>query len=188
METGNLFFKAKLWQSGFYHCRREIAANYTIDMSHAYSYYIAVVPRTEATLIGSISDWIRYRNDVVEPIRDDIQLLAMFGADSRNNPVDVDIFYNWTEWGQCVCGTFKYDTLQYRYGYCCVRITESNGNVIVLPCAGEHLISAAYPQFAVAVANLTTFKEYQRCMDECVPGLSRTQIIKLTRFSKEYSK
>lgn len=175
-----MFFKAKLRHSGLYHCRGEIASNYTIDTTRAFAYYLAVVPQTEVALIGSISDWIRYRNDVVHPIRDDIQL-AMFGSESQNNqsknPVDVDMFYSWTEWGQCVCGTFKYDTLQYRYGYCTVRIVELNGNVIVLPCAGEHLISAAYPQFAAAVANVSIFKEYQRCMGECVPGLCCAQNI-----------
>lgn len=167
-DTGYLFFKAKPRYSGLYRCCHT-------DLSHVFSYYLTVVPRTEVPLIGSISDWIRYRNDVVEPTRDDIQLLAMFGADNQNNSstnvVDVDIFYTWTDWGQCLCGSFKYDTLRYRYGYCCIRIAESNGNVIVLPCAGEHLRASAYPQYAAVVANVSTFREYQRCMDECVPGL-----------------
>lgn len=187
LETGYLFFKAKLRHSGLYHCRGQ-SANYSINLSPAFSYYLAIVPQTEVPLVGSVSDSISYRNDVVEPIRDDIQLLAIFGEDSQNNrstnPIDVDIFYTWTEWGQCVCGTFKYDTVRYRYGYCCVRIAEFSGNVIVLPCAGDHLIEASYPQFAATVANVSTFKEYERCMDECVPGLCYARIIKLTRFLK----
>ena len=84
--------------------------------------------------------------------------------------------YSWDDWSKCICGVKLYNTRRYRIGHCYVKINDNVNNTnllnnsLFLPCKSDYLTNN-YKFCADLVRNVTDFKEYEHCFDECVPGV-----------------
>lgn len=161
LETNSLFFdKIKQKHSGLYNCVRQTLEDKNVTIS-----YVVEVVDPSSTMIyeGSMSDWIQYKNHIISPIQETLDDYA------STYDQKIQLLFNWSDWGDCLCGSFTYDTKRYRSGFCCLHISEINES-LVIPCLSNYL-NSFYPELMWTVANVSIFSEYERCIDECVPGI-----------------
>lgn len=148
--------------SGLYNCHlnstsTEFQSSLTAPFE-TYSYFVQVTDRKNRTLNGTYTEWNYYEDYVYRSGESKVQAIP---NGNRNTALVV----HWSAWGNCVCGKYKYDTRSYRYAYCCVKLFDG----LMLPCQSEILREIRH-DIAKIVENISTFKEYRRCMDDCVPG------------------
>lgn len=82
-----------------------------------------------------------------------------------NQTFKPSLIVNWSAWGNCLCGKYTYDTRSYRYGNCCVKLFHG----LILPCQSS-ILKEIRPELAKILEKIARFKEYRRCMEDCIPG------------------
>lgn len=157
--------KVKTKHSGLYSCYRNLSsADYNSSLtahSETYSYFLDVSNRKNKPSNGTYTEWNYYEDYVYKPGEKLMQSIPHI-----NQTLKPSLMVHWSDWGKCICGKYTYDTRSYRYANCCVKFYHG----LVLPCQSLAL-KGIRPEIAKILGNISTFKEYQRCMDDCVPGI-----------------
>lgn len=134
--------------------------------TETYTYFVEILDRkSHVPQTGSLSDWIRYRDEQIVPIQRE-------AADQLQ--------FEWTDWGPCLCGSFRYDTRHYRNGNCVVKRLVGNATVL-LACQSD-LLAEFGSAVAQLTANVSNFQQYERCMDECVPDADETDEMTVAKY------
>lgn len=161
-----LIKKMKSKHSGLYNCYLNASSlDYETSLTTSFatfSYFVQVVDEKNQTLLnGSYTEWNYYEDNVYATAQRQIQSILLNNRTTNTSTVKV----HWTDWGNCLCGIYKYDTRSYKYGYCCANMSEH----LVLPCHSL-ILKEFYPELTKIVEHISVFKQYKRCLDDCVPG------------------
>ncbi|XP_037030444.1 uncharacterized protein LOC119070282 isoform X2 [Bradysia coprophila] len=179
LDNLSLFFKkVQPKHSGLYNCymnatSREFQSSLTAPFE-TYSYFIHVSVHKNKLLNGTYTEWNYYEDFVYRSGENKVQALA-----HANHTSKPSLIVHWSAWGNCLCGKYKYDTRSYRYAYCCVRLFDG----LLLPCQSE-VLKEIRDDVAKIVENISTFKEYRRCMDDCIPVVTDDEVD--FKFQKTY--
>lgn len=166
MDNMSLFMKkVQPKHSGLYNCYlNSSSSDFKTSLTtpfETYSYFVQVSNRSNQSLNGTYSDWNYYEDYVYKSGEKMVQAIH-----TGNQTFKPTLIVHWSVWGHCLCGKFKYDTRSYRYAYCCVQLSDG----LVLPCQST-VLKEIRSDVAKIVEKISKFKEYRRCMEDCIPGM-----------------
>lgn len=166
--TDNLslvFKKIQPKHSGLYNCHlNSTTTDFQSSLTapfEAYTYFIHVSDNKNEKMNGTYTEWNYYKDYVYRSGENKMQAIPHH-ANQTSKP---SLIVHWSAWGNCNCGKYKFDTRSYRYAYCCVKLFDG----LILPCQSV-ILKEIHQDVARIVENIFTFKEYRRCMDDCIPG------------------
>ncbi len=184
LENTSLYIKkAQPKHSGLYNCYlNSSSSDFKSSLStpfETYSFFIHVSDDTKnKSLNGTYTEWNYYEDFVYKSGGKMVQSLP-----NGNQTAKPSLLVHWSSWGNCMCGKYTYDTRSYRFAYCCIKLHGG----LILPCQSAAL-KEIRPDVVKIVGNISNFKEYRRCMDDCVPGAFFFLLSKFIYFLKFKSK
>lgn len=151
--------------SGLYNCYLNLSSSDFMSSLttefETYSYFIYVSnKKNQSPLNGTYTEWNYYEDYVYKSGEKMVQSIPHI-----NQTFQPSLAVHWTAWGSCLCGKYTYDTRSYRFAYCCVNLFHG----LILPCQSS-VLKEIRPDVAKILENIAVFKEYRRCMDDCIPG------------------
>lgn len=166
LDNTSLFIKkVRPQHSGLYNCyMNSSSSDFKSSLTapfETYSYFIHVCDqRKNNSINGTYTEWNHYEDYVYKPGEKMVQSIPHI-----NQMFKPSLIVHWSAWGKCLCGKYTYDTRSYRDAYCCVKLFHG----LILPCQSSSL-KEIRPEVAKILENISTFKEYRRCMEDCIPG------------------
>lgn len=109
---------------------------------------------------GTYTEWNYYEDYVYRLSERVIQSIPLM-----NHTSSPSLIVYWGDWGNCLCGKYTYDTRSYRNAYCCIKLFHA----LILPCQSL-VLTEIQPEIAKIVHHISNFREYRRCIEDCVPG------------------
>lgn len=164
LDNSLYFKKIESKESGLYNCYLNTSSpdyDSTVTLQHeTFSYFIHVYNVTTQTVNGTYTEWNYYEDYVYKANEKMIQSIPLINQMFRPS-----LIVHWSAWGNCLCGKYTYDTRSYRLAYCCTKIFHG----LILPCQSS-ILKDISPEIAKILGNIMNFKEYCRCMEDCLPG------------------
>lgn len=150
--------------SGLYNCylnssSSDFKSSLTSDYV-TYSYLLHVCDQKNTSPNGTYTEWNYYEDFVYKSGEKMLQSIPHI-----NQTYKPTLMVYWSAWGNCLCGKYTFDTRSYRYAYCCIKLFHG----LIFPCQSL-LLKKIQPEIAQILENISQFKEYRRCMEDCTPG------------------
>lgn len=165
LDNTSLFIKKiQNKDSGLYTCYLNTSSSdyETTLTSHyeSYSYFIHIFNEKNQSKNGTYTEWNYYEGYVYRSCEKMMQSIPLI-----NDMFKPSLIVHWSAWGDCLCGKYKYDTRSYRNAHCCTKLFHG----LILPCQSL-VLKEVRPEISKILETVANFKEYRRCMEDCVPG------------------
>lgn len=150
------FKKLELKDSGLYNCHRNGSEEEPpVDLN----YFLEVIQKSKI-INGTLTDWINYRNDFINPVEVLLEEESLFNQSAR-------LLYIWEEFSPCFCGTTKLSSKKFRTGFCSIQLNDTENENLLLSCQSE-LFQELFPFFYEITKNLLNFKQFEFCLENCI--------------------
>lgn len=154
------FKKLELKDSGLYNCHRNGSED---EPPEDFNYFLEVIKKSKITN-GTLTDWINYRENFINPVEIILEQESLFNQSAK-------LSYIWDEFGPCFCGTTKLSSKKFRTGFCSIQLNDTENENLLLSCQSE-LFKELFPFFYEITENLLNFKQFEFCLESCIPSAS----------------